>query len=61
MIELPQQLDDLIEEISNIEYNGIHHQWTKADDWLRQIINNEDVAKIIEEQRNIIGLNDNCP
>ena len=58
MIELPQQLDDLIEEISNIEYDGIHHQWTKADDWLRQIINNEDVAKIIEEQRKIIGLND---
>jgi len=58
MIDIPKQIEEFMEKMSNMKFDDIYDQWCSANDSIPVIINDEYISDMIKEKQEDIGLND---
>ena len=58
MIDIPKQIEELMEKMSNMKFDDIYDQWCSANDSIPVIINDKYISTMIKEKQEDIGLND---
>jgi len=53
-----KQIEELMEKMSEMDFDGIYNQWSSANDSIPVIINDEYMSNVIEGKQEDIGLND---